>query len=114
MSFDHVGGIALIVARTVCHGFAALHHAQMHAITISTHAHPSAASPRQATTRSNPTTGDRQAPTVIMTRSLVTATPVRRRASVPVSSVGWRTVAKVAEWLTGMSWDTRPACSALR
>src|SRR4029077_15542876 len=79
VSFDHVGGIALIVARTVCHGFGALHHAQMHAITISTHAHPSAASPRQATTHSNPTTGDRQAPTAIMSRPLVTPPPVRRQ-----------------------------------
>lgn len=36
------------------------------------------------------------------------------RAWVPVSRVGWMTGAKVAEWLTGMSWAIRPACSAVR
>ena len=34
-------------------------------------------------------------------------------AEVPVSSVGCMTGAKPGEWLTGMSWATRPAVSAL-
>lgn len=33
-------------------------------------------------------------------------------AVVPVPRVGWITGAKFAEWLTGMSSDTRPAASA--
>jgi hemoglobin-like flavoprotein len=33
-------------------------------------------------------------------------------AWVPVSRVGWMTGANAAEWLTGMSWATRPALSA--
>ena len=33
-------------------------------------------------------------------------------AWVPVSRVGWMTGAKLAEWLTGMSWEIRPAFSA--
>ena len=35
-------------------------------------------------------------------------------ACVPVSSVGWTTGAKFAEWFTGMSWAIRPASSARR
>jgi hypothetical protein len=34
------------------------------------------------------------------------------RAWVPVSRVGWTTGANAAEWLTGMSWATRPSAAA--
>ena len=37
-----------------------------------------------------------------------------QRLDAGVSKVGCRTGAKVAEWLTGMSWLTRPASFALR
>ncbi len=36
------------------------------------------------------------------------------RVWVPVSRVGWMTGANAGEWLTGMSWAIRPACSASR